>query len=120
MREVTDVIAALIPLVKYFISWSTVTTSGNILQVTASTKAVRITHDISNNLLIVGIIPHHYSDYYGDVSQFDLQDPRSIPATIRSVCRRVGKEMPAFESVDHILDNGIPKDVTDMWEACEK
>lgn len=121
MKEQAAVIVTLVPLIKYFISWSTVTVNGNILQVTSSCKTIKITNDTVKNTLRISVAAHHSASYdEPDMSQFDLCDPRSIPATIRSACRRAGKEMPSFETIDHLLENGIPKDVTDMWAAMEK
>ena len=119
MRETTEIIAAIVPLIKYFISWSSITVNGKILEVTASGKTIRITHDTVKNVLIVGI-SDSYGRHWPDKSQFDLHDPRSIPATIRSACRRVGKNIPDFDTIDFLLENGIPQDVTDMWAALEK
>lgn len=72
-------------------------------------RRTRVVHLIEKNELWVGLVQINGDLDRRDVSKFDLLDPRSIPAAVRSFCRRMGKQMPSFEVIDEVLVEGVPE-----------
>jgi hypothetical protein len=88
--------------------------------------AVESDHPISKLSLILGRqsrrIRIRYSDDKGEITvsnlswddkhsnphTFELNDPRSVVAIIRSGCRRLGMDVPSFERVSEMLEEGPP------------
>lgn len=78
----------------------------NSIEVSKRGRCARITHIIGKAELWVCSVRGLNPD--NDLSKFDLYDPRSIGAAIRSLCRRVGDDMPSFYEIDRVLDEGPP------------
>ncbi len=102
----TEVIQALHPLLRYFANVPFQIGMNSILGGRVGYRA-RVTHLIEKNELWISTV--NSVGLSQDVSKFDLNDPRSIAAVVRSFCRRVNCEMPSFESIDRVLNEGAPE-----------
>ncbi len=105
-RNETEIISGLRILLRYF-------THGIIdcvyarIDVERCNRKVRLHHMINQNELWVSDISMVSGRSY-DTYKLELNDPRSVPVAIRTVCRRLGQDMPSFEAIDEILEKGLP------------
>lgn len=107
--ERTEIIEALRTLLRFFVR-GTIDAGYNAIEVTKRNRKARITHLVDKGELWVCNVNliNGGPDHNDQSSKFELNDPRSIAVAIRSLCRRLGDDMPSFEEVDRVLEEGPP------------
>ncbi len=107
--ERTEVTEGLRTLLRCFVR-GTIDAGYNAIEVTKRNRKARITHLVDKGELWVCNVNllNGGPDHSDQSSKFELNDPRSIPVAIRSLCRRLGDDMPSFEEIDRILAEGPP------------
>lgn len=103
--DTTEATGALHILLRCFVR-GVIDMGYNAIDITCHNRRARIVHLVDKNTLWVCNVNtvNDRPDYTDLSSKFELDDPRSIPAAIRSLCRRLGQRMPNFDEIDEVLD----------------
>ncbi len=106
MASHVDIIKSLHVLLRIFVRGQ-LEVNSRCIQGSYGSRHARITYIVDGELWVVNVIPTGQFDIR-DASKFDLSHPRSLGAVVRSFCRRLGQDMPSFESIDEVLAKGPP------------